>query len=332
MRGGSATIGREPECDLQVLDSEVSRRHAKVTIRDGAAWIDDLHSANGTYVNGERIIESFRLAPGDRIDIGEATIELTSPVFEGTAVRPQIQVTGIREALSKSPELLAAAAGSRKWWTLGVVLSTTFMLLLDVTIVSVALPSISKALHPSFSSLQWVIDGYTITLTTALLTVGSMADIFGRKRVLTIGLIVFTLASVGCGLSTSATMLDFMRGLQGIGAAAMFACSLALIVQEFPANQRAIAFGAYGAVNGVSVALGPLVGGLLVKAFGWESIFYLNVPVAIAAFVVLQRKVVNLPGPATKIDWPGLFTFSGASCSCRSSRRSVATKTAGRAC
>jgi EmrB/QacA subfamily drug resistance transporter len=318
VRGGSATIGREPECDLQVLDSEVSRRHAKVTIRDGVATIDDLHSANGTYVNGERILETYTLAPGDRIEIGEATIELTSPVFEGAAVRPQpIQLTAVREVLTnvrevltKSP-VLTAATGTRKWWTLGVVLTTTFMLLLDVTIVSVAIPSISKALHPSFSSLQWIVDGYTITLTTVLLMAGSMADIFGRKRVLTIGLIIFTVASVLCGLAPNVTFLIFARGLQGVGGATMFACTLALIVQEFPAHERAIAFGAYGAVNGVSVALGPIVGGLLIEGFGWESIFYINVPIGIAAFFVLQRKVVNLPGPETKIDGPGLVTFSG---------------------
>ena len=312
VRGGSATIGREPECDVQVLDSEVSRRHAKVTIRDGVATIDDLHSANGTYVNGERILGSYTLAPGDRIEIGEATIELTSPVFEGAAVRPQpIEVTAVRDVLTKSPELLTAATGTRKWWTLGVVLTTTFMLLLDVTIVGVAIPSISADLNPSFSSLQWVVDAYTITLTTVLLTAGSMADIFGRKRVLTIGLIIFTAASLWCGLATTITELNLARGLQGIGGATMFACSLALIVQEFPAHQRAIAFGAYGAVNGVSVAVGPIVGGLLIEAFGWESIFFINIPIGIAVFFVLQRKVVNLPGPETKIDWPGLVTFSG---------------------
>ncbi len=310
VRAGSATIGREPECDLQVLDSEVSRRHAKVTIRGGVATIEDLHSGNGTYVNGDRILGSYTLAPGDRIEIGSATIELTSPVFEGTAARPHpIEVTAVRDVLRKSPELLAS--GSRKWWTLGVVLTTTFMLLLDVTIVGVAIPSISDSLKPSFSELQWVVDAYTIALTTALLTAGSMADIFGRKRVLTIGLIVFTLSSVLCGLSTTIIQLDLARVVQGLGGAMMFACSLALIIQEFPAEQRAIAFGAYGAVNGLSVAVGPIVGGILVEAFGWQSIFFLNVPIGIAAFVVLRLKVVNLPGPETRIDWPGAATFTG---------------------
>jgi EmrB/QacA subfamily drug resistance transporter len=318
----SATIGREPECDLQVLDSEVSRRHAKVVIRDGRAWIDDLQSANGTYVNGERILGTYTLAPEDRIQIGEATIQLTSPVFEGvaerrkplqaTALRKPLQVTRLRQAPAESTEPLTAESGNRKWWTLGVVLSSTFMLLLDVTIVAVALPTISATLHASFSAVQWVIDAYTIMLVAVLLTAGSMADIFGRKLVLRVGLVVFTLSSVACALAPSATFLDFARGVQGIGGAMMFACSLALIVQEFPANERAVAFGAYGVTTGISIALGPIIGGILVQAIGWQAIFYVNVPIGIAALLVLERKVVNLPGPETSIDWGGLFTFTGA--------------------
>jgi EmrB/QacA subfamily drug resistance transporter len=311
--GGSATIGREPECDLQVLDSEVSRLHAKVTVRDGVAAIDDLHSSNGTYVDGERILERTTLAPGDRIQIGEATIELSSPVFAGEAARVLApQVSSVREVLSQSSRLLTAESGTRKWWTLAVVLITVFMLLLDVTIVAVALPTISASLKPTFSQLQWVVDAYALMLTVVLLTAGMMADIYGRKRILTGGLVVFTIASVACAQAPNATVLDFARGVQGIGGATMFACALALIVQEFPAGERAVAFGLYGAVSGLSVALGPIVGGVLVQSIGWQAIFYLNVPIAIVAFVILHRKVVNLPGPATKIDWPGLFSFSGA--------------------
>ena len=310
---GSATIGREPECDLQVLDPEVSRRHAKVAIRDARASIDDLHSANGTYVNGERILQPYTLAPGDRIQIGEATIQLTSPVLQEVAEHKKpLQVTGLRQALAEAPQLLTPESRNRKWWTLAVVLSSTFMLLLDVTIVAVALPTISAALHASFSAVQWIVDGYAIMLTTMLLAAASLADIIGRKVVLRLGLIVFTLASVACAQAPNATVLDFARGIQGIGGAMMFACSLALIVQEFPAQERQVAFGAYGVTTSVSIALGPIVGGVLVQAIGWQAIFYVNVPVGIAALIMLQRKVVNLPGPETSIDWGGLFTFTAA--------------------
>jgi EmrB/QacA subfamily drug resistance transporter len=309
----SATIGREPECDIQLLDSEVSRRHAKVTVRDGLAAIDDLHSANGTYVNGDRILEQRTLSPGDRIQIGEATIILSSPIFEGTAFRPQpVQVRGMREIITKSPELLTADSGTRKWWTLAIVLVAAFMLLLDITIVGVALPSISAALHPSFTSLQWIVDAYSLMLTVALLTAGSLADIFGRKRLLTIGLIIFMASSVVCAQAPSATVLAVARGMQGIGGAVMYGCLLALIVQEFPADERAVAFGLYGGVNALAVALGPIIGGVLVQGLGWQSIFYLNVPIGIAALIIMQRKLVNLPGPETRVDWPGLVTFSGA--------------------
>jgi EmrB/QacA subfamily drug resistance transporter len=309
----SATIGREPECDLQLLDSEVSRRHAKVTVREGLAVIDDLHSTNGTFVNGERILEQRTLSAGDRIQIGEATIVLTSPMFEGAAVRTHAaQASGMRKIPATSLQLLTADSGTRKWWTLAIVLVSAFMLLLDVTIVGVALPSISKALHPSFTSLQWIVDAYSLMLCALLLTAGSLADIFGRQRLLTIGLVIFTASSVICAQAPSATALALARGTQGIGGAVMYACLLALIVQEFPADERAVAFSAYAIVNGIAVAAGPIVGGVLVQGFGWQSIFYFNVPIGIAALILTHRKVVNLPGPQTTVDWPGLVTFSGA--------------------
>jgi EmrB/QacA subfamily drug resistance transporter len=308
---GTATIGREPECDLQVLDSEVSRRHAKITIGDHEALIDDLHSANGTYVNGERILSEYRLAPGDRIQIGEATISLTSPVLQGSAVRAlPPQVSAVRDVVAHPAELLGAGSGSRKWWTLAAVSLTTFMLLLDITIVSVALPTISRSLHPSFANLQWIVDAYSLMLAACLLTAGSLADIFGRRRVIVIGQVVFLIGSVACAFATSATMLDLTRGLQGVGGAMMFACALALIVQEFPAHERGIAFGVYGGVNSLSVAVGPLLGALLTQEIGWQAIFFINVPVGLIALYILLRKVVNLPGPPTSIDWGGLVTFS----------------------
>lgn len=311
---GRASIGRAPESDLQLLDDEVSRHHAEVTIDDGVAAIDDLQSTNGTYVNGERIVARHALAPGDRIQIGEATIALTSPVFAGreaSVVAPAL--TSVEEAFAQQSKALTDGSGTRKWWTLAVVSATAFMLVLDVTIVSVALPTISADLHPTFSSLQWVVDAYTLMLTAVLLTAGSLADIFGRKRLLAIGITIFTVASVLSAQSVNATMLDFSRGLQGVGGAIMFACSLALIVQEFPADERGVAFGVYGAINGLGIALGPLLGGLIVQGLGWQWIFYLNVPVGVVSLLVLRRKLLNVPGaPGTKIDWLGLITFSGA--------------------
>src|SRR5918997_920366 len=167
-----------------------------------------------------------------------------------------------------------------KWWTLAAVSVATFMLLLDITVVNTALPAIGEDLGASFTELQWVIDAYTLSLAALVLTAGVLADRLGRRRVFAIGLAIFTFASLLAGLATDPTFLNLSRALQGIGGAIMFAVSLALIAQEFPAGrERGMAMGAYGATNGVAVALGPLVGGALTDSLGWESIFYLNVPI-----------------------------------------------------
>lgn len=201
----------------------------------------------------------------------------------------------------------------RKWWTLVLVSVATFMLLLDVTIVNVALPDIQRSLHASLSSLQWVVDAYSLMLASFLLTAGSLGDRLGRRRVFTIGFGIFTFASFLCGISDSPTLLNLCRGLQGIGGAGMFATSLALIGQEFQGKDRATAFGVWGATIGGAVAIGPLVGGVLTENFGWEWIFFVNVPIGIVAMVLTERKVRNVfaeePEP---IDVPGLVTFSAS--------------------
>jgi EmrB/QacA subfamily drug resistance transporter len=199
----------------------------------------------------------------------------------------------------------------RKWWTLLLVSIATFMLLLDVTVVNVALPDIQRELHASLSSLQWVVDAYSLTLAAFLLTAGSLGDRLGRRRVFTIGFGIFTFASFLCGIANDPTLLNLARGLQGVGGAGMFATSLALIGQEFHGKDRATAFGVWGAVVGGAVAVGPLVGGIVTESFGWEWIFFINVPIGISAMILTERKIVNVfakdPEP---VDGPGLVTFS----------------------
>src|SRR5689334_11847326 len=131
----------------------------------------------------------------------------------------------------------------RKWWTLVVVCVGIFMLLLDVTIVNVALPDIQKDLDSSFSQLQWVIDAYALSLAALVLTAGSLADLYGRRLLFAIGILVFTVGSLLCGISPSATFLDVARGLQGVGGGLMFATSLALLANEFHGRERGTAFG-----------------------------------------------------------------------------------------
>ncbi len=201
----------------------------------------------------------------------------------------------------------------RKWWTLLVVCVATFMLLLDITIVNVALPSIQKALHASFQDLQWVVDAYALTLAALLLTAGSLADLLGRKRVFVTGIAIFTLASLMCGLAGTPLVLNVARGLQGIGGAIMFACSLALLAQEFHGRERGTAYGAWGATIAGAAAVGPLVGGGLTEGLGWEYIFFLNLPIgAIAIVLALLRLGESRDDEATYVDWAGLVTFSAS--------------------
>jgi EmrB/QacA subfamily drug resistance transporter len=200
-----------------------------------------------------------------------------------------------------------------KWWTLGATCVAIFMLLLDITIVNVALPDIQKSLHSSFTDLQWVISAYALSLAALLLTAGSLADRLGRRRVFVIGLTLFTLASLGCGLAGSPGMLITARAIQGIGGAAMFACSLALIAQAFHGRDRGTAFGIFGATTGGAVAVGPLVGGAITQAWGWEWIFFINIPIGIAAVAISQLRVAESRDPgAGGIDWAGVALFSSA--------------------
>ncbi len=200
---------------------------------------------------------------------------------------------------------------SRKSWTLILVCVATFMLLLDITIVNVALPSIQEDLDASFSSLQWVVDAYALTLASFLLVAGSFGDRLGRRRVFVIGLGIFTVASLLCGVAHNATVLNVFRGLQGVGAAAMFATALALIAQEFEGRERAKAIGIWGATVGGAVAIGPLIGGLLTDGLGWEWIFFVNIPIGGAAILLTQTKLANVAATDYfPVDWAGVTTFS----------------------
>ncbi|HEY5024067.1 MAG TPA: MFS transporter [Acidimicrobiales bacterium] len=199
----------------------------------------------------------------------------------------------------------------RHWWTLIAVCGATFMLLVDITIVQVALPTLQRSLHASFSDLQWVISAYALSLSAVILTQGTLADRFGRKRVFIIGVAVFTLASLACGLAHNPSQLIAARAVQGIGGAGMFATSLALIGQDFQGAARSAAIAVWGATVGGAVAIGPLVGGALTSAFGWQWIFYVNIPIGVLTLLV-SRRMVNIADPgATRLDWSGLLTFSG---------------------
>ncbi len=201
----------------------------------------------------------------------------------------------------------------RKWWTLIAVSVAIFMLLLDITVVNVALPDIQSSLHSSFQDLQWVVNAYSLTLAAFLLTAGAVSDLVGRRRVFTIGLVIFTASSAACGLAGSPLALNLARAVQGTGGAMMFATSLALIAQAFHGKERGIAFGVFGGVIGAAVAVGPVLGGLITSGIGWEWIFFVNVPIGIGAVFLTLRQVSESSDPAARgVDWIGLVTFSGS--------------------
>ena len=207
------------------------------------------------------------------------------------------------------------ASGQRgnKWWTLVAVCLGTFMLLLDITIVNVALPDIQRALHSSFSDLQWVVDAYALTLAAFLLTAGSLADMYGRRLLYLIGLVVFTCASALCGFAVTTLMLQLSRALQGVGGAIVFAVSLALLADAFRGKDRGVAFGVWGTVTGLAVAIGPLLGGILTSGLSWRWIFFVNVPIGIVAVAIAVLKVAESRAPhARRPDWAGFTIFTVA--------------------
>ena len=208
---------------------------------------------------------------------------------------------------------MTAVPTKRNRWTLVAVCTTTFMLLVDITIVNVALPSIQRSLDASLTGLQWVLDAYALMLAALILTAGALADRYGRRLVFAVGVTVFTIASFLCGVAWNVATLDGARALQGVGGAALFATALALLGAEYRGPALAGAIAVWGATIGLAVAAGPLLGGVLTDWLGWRWIFFVNVPVGIFAFAVAAKKVTESRDPnARRTDVAGLATLAGS--------------------
>jgi EmrB/QacA subfamily drug resistance transporter len=209
------------------------------------------------------------------------------------------------------PPSVTVPKPSANWWTLVAVSGATFMLLVDVTIVQVALPRIHEELHASFTQLQWVIDAYALTLAAFVLTGGTLADRYGRKRMFGIGVAIFTVGSLLCGIAQSGLQLDLARAFQGIGGAIMFATALALIAQDFTGRDRGTAIAVWSSTVGSAVAIGPVFGGALTEGFGWRWVFFVNLPIGAAVLALVAARMTNVRDPeATRLDVAGLVTFS----------------------
>src|SRR3954468_1264848 len=198
--------------------------------------------------------------------------------------------------------------------TLAVVCLATAVLMLDIAVVNTALPHIASDLNASLSGIQWVVDAYTLALASVVLTAGSIADRIGRKKVFTVGMVLFTVASIACAMAGGIEVLDIARGIQGIGGALLFATSMSLLAEAFPRpEERVKALAAYGASIGAAFAFGPLVGGALTSAFGWEAVFFVNVPLGILGLIGTARYVrESRDANARGLDWAGQGTLSAA--------------------
>jgi EmrB/QacA subfamily drug resistance transporter len=202
------------------------------------------------------------------------------------------------------------AEENKKWWTLAAVAFGLFMIMLDNTVVNVALPSIASDLKISISELEWIVTGYALTFAALLITGGKLADMYGRRRIFVIGLTIFSLSSLACGLAPNAGFLIGARAVQGLGAALMNPATLSIITATFPPRQRGQAIGIWAGVSAMALAIGPLVGGLIVDNFSWNWIFFINVPIGVLGIVVSQLVIKESRDTSHEqsIDLPGLLT------------------------
>jgi EmrB/QacA subfamily drug resistance transporter len=206
------------------------------------------------------------------------------------------------------------AEENRKWLTLASVAFALFMIMLDNTVVNVALPSIQRDLGMSLSSLEWVVSGYALSFAVLMLTGGKLADMFGRRRIFVLGLLIFTASSLACGLAPDAVFLVVARVIQGVGAALMLPATLSIITATFPPKERGTALGIWAGVSALALAIGPLLGGLITEHVGWNWIFYINVPVGILGVVAAQLVIRESKDMSheQRLDAPGLITSGAA--------------------
>src|SRR5437016_67214 len=202
------------------------------------------------------------------------------------------------------------AEENRKWWTLAAVAFALFMIMLDNTVVNVALPAIQGDLHISVSSLEWVVSGYALSFAVLMLSGGKLADMLGRRLIFVVGLAVFAASSLACGLAGSAALLIAARVVQGLGAAFMMPATLSIISATFPPKLRGTAIGIWAGVSALALAIGPLVGGLITEHISWNWIFYINVPIGVlglitTVFVVPESRDTS---HEQRLDVPGLVT------------------------
>jgi len=203
---------------------------------------------------------------------------------------------------------------NKKWWTLAAVSIGLFMIMLDNTVVNVALPAMRRSLHMSLSELEWVVAGYALTFAAFMLTGGKLADFIGRRRIFAIGLAIFTASSLACGLAPSGGFLIGARIMQGLGGALMNPATLSIITATFPPRERGRAIGIWAGVSAMALAIGPLVGGLLTEHVNWNWIFFINVPIGVAGLFAIPIFIDETRDQSAeqRLDLPGLIASAVA--------------------
>src|SRR3984885_14915423 len=201
---------------------------------------------------------------------------------------------------------------NRRWWTLGAMCFALFMIMLDNTVVNVALPSIQRDLHATLSALEWTVNAYTMTFAVLLVTGGRLGDIFGRRRMFLFGVVVFGISSAAIGFAPTDTTLIAFRAVQGIGAAFMMPATLSIITQAFPPHQRGTAIGTWAGVSALALAIGPVLGGFPTQRVSWRAIFFINPPIALIAVAVtlFAARESRDETVARTIDFPGIATIT----------------------
>ena len=214
--------------------------------------------------------------------------------------------------MSERISALRMTEENRRWWALAAMCFALFMIMLDNTVVNVALPSIQRGLHSSTSSLEWTVNAYTLSFAVLLVTGGRLGDLFGRRLVFLVGVIIFALASGAIGFSPSDTWLVAWRAVQGAGSALMMPATLSIITNMFPPQERGKAIGTWAGVSAMALAIGPVVGGFLIQSVSWQSIFFLNLPVAVGAIVITLFAVRESRDETVErtVDVPGVLTLT----------------------
>src|SRR5215216_250992 len=235
---------------------------------------------------------------------------MPDPTLHARTERLASEPAGVPAAVASDVTATGPAMSPKARWALAITSIAVFMVTLDNLVVTTAIPVLRQDLHASLSGLQWTVNAYTLTFAVLLLTGAALGDRFGRRRLLVIGIAIFTVASAAAALAPSILALDIARAAQGLGGAIVMPLTLTILSASVPAERRGLALGIWGGISGLAVALGPLVGGAIVSGISWHWNFWLNVPIGLALTPLILRRLDESRGPASRLDLPGLALAS----------------------